>query len=170
MRRGVFFILVALAGCAGAAWSSNGHKGSLFGVRAGQPVVEVTLNGQGPFAFMVDTGSDRSLMTEATARRLGLALGRSGLATGVFATERVHPVQVQTLEAGGIVANDVTLLAGELPEAAWDGILAHEFLKHFRVTFDYPAHRVTFERPAPPLVPGAAATGSDVSAIAPSTP
>jgi predicted aspartyl protease len=39
--------------------------------------VEVFINGQGPFNFVVDTGADRSALSTTLAARLGLEPGRT---------------------------------------------------------------------------------------------
>jgi len=40
---------------------------------AGRAVALININGQGPFRFIIDTGANRSVLSQALATRLGLA-------------------------------------------------------------------------------------------------
>lgn len=64
-----------------------------FADEADRMTVPVTVNGMGPFAFVVDTGSNRTVISEVLASRLGLPTAgalRVRSATGVAPTESVR--------------------------------------------------------------------------------
>src|ERR1043166_5894902 len=68
-------------------------------MRAWMPVVEVKLNGQGPFAFMIDTGAGMQAdIDTSVAEKLGLQA--SGVAiNGDPSGENDRPVEVATIDS-----------------------------------------------------------------------
>ena len=48
----------------------------------GRLVTEVYVNGQGPFTFLIDTASSRSLIFEHVRQKLGLARSQLSIASG----------------------------------------------------------------------------------------
>jgi len=122
----------------------------------GDVIVEASLNGQGPFAFILDTGG-HNLMTPATALALGLhpvgagASGGSGEGTLPEQYTRVHRMQI-----GGVTMRDQlfsviplqfnTIERGARPVIA--GILGLELFERFGIRLDYRAGTLAFERAA----------------------
>ncbi|MEO6433210.1 MAG: retroviral-like aspartic protease family protein [Sphingomicrobium sp.] len=104
--------------------------------------VGVTIAGQGPFQFMVDTGADRSAVSRALADRLGLK-ARAPLtlhsAAGVtrVSTVRVPDMQFATRDKVNI---DAPIL--EARDMGADGILGVDALRTQRIILDFKAQRV----------------------------
>lgn len=99
--------------------------------------VPVTIEGQGPFHFMIDTGAQATVVTPALRDRLGLrTLGRATL-VGMAATKDVEVVRLDGLEFAARVfdALDVPLLEEEYIGA--DGILGLDSLQNLRVLIDF---------------------------------
>lgn len=88
--------------------------------RLGRVVAPVTVNGRGPFRFIVDTGANRSVLSEELAGNLGLTSNGSGNVHSVHGVTIAPLVRVQTLQYG-----DVSLNTAELPMLS-GGVLAGE--------------------------------------------
>lgn len=134
-------------------------------LRGPSPVVEVRVNGQGPFRFLLDTGAkgaarvDRSLV-----ERLGLAV--TGEALGGDPTgrpeARMQTVELDSLELGparfeGVPAlsRDYNLGAPDLPPI--DGVLGWHLFAGLALTLDFPGRELRVD-PAPYQPPAGART------------
>ncbi len=117
--------------------------------RVGRILAPVHVNGQGPFAFVVDTGASRSAIAPELAEALALAPepGATVILRGITGTEEVPLIRVQRLEFG-----EVSLADHRLPVvrpavfADADGILGVEGLKHSCVHADFRRQRISIER------------------------
>ena len=113
-------------------------------------VVPVYVNGEGPFDFLLDTGTTSTLITTELAARLGLrAADRVTLVT-VAGERAVARAQLGRLEVGGRVAADVEALLCGLEQvraldARLSGVLGQNFLERFNYTLDYGARLLRFE-------------------------
>jgi predicted aspartyl protease len=83
------------AGASGAA--SATHKDT-----AGRAVAPISINGQGPFRFIIDTGANRSVLSQALARRLGLAPSGEGVVHSIDDAEPAALVNVDALSFGAL--------------------------------------------------------------------
>ncbi len=108
-------------------------------------VVDVNINGKGPFHFSVDTGASVSVVTPATARIAGIKYGPKKGAMAVSASTRTSTVlsQIEALEIGGLTISrlDVAIISLATVNRATHlhlgGILGHNFLSRYTVTIDY---------------------------------
>jgi len=134
-------------------------------VEGQKPIVEVSVNGIGPFPFVLDTGA-HFILTPATAHRIGVSprgdASSTGQGNGILKTGFTR---VRTLRIGdAVIANDVAKVVpyrfGRLergprpPKAGWLGLSLFE---RFAVTIDPVSRSVTLrplgrERPKPPGV------------------
>jgi len=125
-------------------------------MRGLMPVVEVTLNGQGPFFFMIDTGAGMQADIDVSvAQRLNLrANGRvlSGDPSGVNDRE-VATATIDSIKIGsnrGIEFRDITAvvrahrITKDYPDV--DGILGFALFTDYLLTLDYPAMQVRLSR------------------------
>jgi predicted aspartyl protease len=116
-------------------------------------VVSVSINERGPFDFLVDTGSNTTLIDPALAAELSLkAKDRLQLASFASATEVPH-YYLTTFKAGPVSVSNLEALAVPLPQlAALDGgirgVLGMNFLLHFSFRLDY-EHQVLELYPSP---------------------
>jgi predicted aspartyl protease len=69
---------------------------------AGRAVALIDVNGQGPFRFVIDTGANRSVLSQSLARRLGLAPSGEGVVHSVDGAELAALVNVESLSFGGL--------------------------------------------------------------------
>ena len=77
---------------------------------AGRAVALININGQGPFRFIIDTGANRSVLSQALATRLGLAHSGVGVVHSVDGAELAMLVNVESLSFGAL-----RLSGGETP-------------------------------------------------------
>ena len=115
-------------------------------------VVEARLNGQGPYAFILDTGG-RAEVTPEVAQRLGLQLTGAGSAGGAgTGTLRFQFAKLDRLDIGGVSLRDQAVAVVPLGydtierggRAPFAGILGLELFERFAVTLDYRGHTATF--------------------------
>ncbi len=149
MTTRAYLPLIALLGGCATQWAAGSRqRAPLFSDRT-KPRVDVILNGQGPFLFLVDTGAGGCMISERVAARLQLALGRAGRIVGVGGVEHARAVVIDSVSVGGVEARHVPFaVTRDRPNEGeeTDGLLGYPFLKSYRVIFDYPETRVTFER------------------------
>lgn len=111
--------------------------------------VAVRIGGNGPFRFLVDTGADRSAVSGALARRLGLAVvarARLHSATGVSSVPLVR-VRDLGLETRVIPSLELAVLAAA--DMGADGILGIDALRAQRIVIDLQAGRIYLARSTP---------------------
>lgn len=117
--------------------------------RAGRIVAPVEINGRGPFRFILDTGANRSAMSEATAKALGLVADEDSKVSvhGITGSAVLPAVKVETFRAGELVFERQRLPV--LPSAVFggaDGILGIDVLQSARVEVDFDLDTVTIRR------------------------
>jgi predicted aspartyl protease len=115
-------------------------------------VVEVSVNGSGPYRFLLDTGTSRSIVSDALAGELGApVVAKSEVVTNAGSEMRL----VVSLASLSIAAARVEhVLAPVLPEARLQaigtgvrGVLGQDFLSAFNYTLDYRHARLTWDEP-----------------------
>lgn len=117
-------------------------------------LLPVTLNGQGPFDFVLDTGATLTCVTPTLADSLRLPErgGAQGFGAGVGGSGRVEIVAIDSVQVGGIRAYDVTACVVDLGQMGTlgfevHGLLGLNFLKPFRVGIDFERNVLSLESP-----------------------
>ena len=99
--------------------------------------VPVTIAGQGPFRFMIDTGAQATVVTSALRDRLGLpSLGHATL-VGMAARKQVEVVRLDGLEFAARVFDALHAPILEQQHIGADGILGLDSLQDLRVLIDF---------------------------------
>jgi len=133
-------------------------------MRGLMPVVDVKLNGQGPFAFMIDTGAGMQAdIDTSVAAELGLQpSGRAITGDPSGANDRaVETTRIDSVAFGGAEFRNVTAvvrpqrITKDYPEV--HGILGFALFTDYLLTLDYPAMQVRLARGTLP-----AANGDDI--------
>lgn len=131
--------------------SGTEQPGSLYADRtradrAGRIQVDVEINGQGPFRFIVDTGANRSALAPGVAERLALPYVAGGVVEvhGVTGAAMLPAVQVASLRAGDLLLPSTVLpvLPGDIFGGA-DGFLGVAGLQAMRLDVDFARDRVS---------------------------
>ena len=150
--------LLATCGGANAACAITQQAEVPVRIVAGVPVVDVQVNAV-TLPFVLDTGAQRSLVTEATVQTAALRLDdwASTTVKGISGYERHRNADPTSLALGGIalhrrtVAGDATLTVGPLPQSMYAdhgiaGLLGADFLGGFDLDLDMPHRRLSLYR------------------------
>ena len=117
-------------------------------------MVTLLVNDQ-PARFILDTGAERTIVTVAAVRRLGLTLDRwvGTTVMGIGGLERHQNAIPQSISLGGLALRQATLLhdssvaVGVLPLEGFggriDGLLGRDLLSSFDLLLDIPARTLT---------------------------
>ena len=116
--------------------------------RIGRIVAPVTLNGRGPFRFIVDTGANRSVLTTQLANSLGLEASHENSITlrGVTGATVVPTVVIDHLKTGDLVQRSLQLPVLDTVMGGADGILGMEGFEGKRITVDFIHDRIEIAR------------------------
>jgi predicted aspartyl protease len=116
----------------------------------GRLATDVYINGLGPFQFLIDTASSRSLIYEHVRQRLNLTQSQPGRMTiyGINDVADVMPVKPQELRVAGESIPDLTM--GVLPDTepfGPDGILGIDVLARYFVVLDRSSMQIKLLEP-----------------------
>lgn len=105
----------------------------------------VEVDGKGPFAFVVDSGANQSVIATEIAAKLGMTPGESKPLNGVAGVQAAATVTARQLRVGRRIEAGVELFM--LPRAALeaDGLLGIDRMQTQRLTLDFQARRVRIE-------------------------
>ncbi len=109
-------------------------------------IVPVTVNGRGPYSFLLDTGSSRTSIDAALAGELHLAAAPGGSVITVTGSQPVEVAQVRSLAAGTITFAVTEVLVRDLRglrdlDRSLHGVLGQDALRQTDYLLDY-RHRV----------------------------
>jgi predicted aspartyl protease len=115
-------------------------------------VVQVMVNGHGPFWMLLDTGADPSVVELKTAKDIGLKLATSGQqgSGGGTGQNLAYETSLSLIRLGGLTATNVDAFAMDLSKLSStlgrpiSGVLGYSLLKKRIVQIDYPNRRVRF--------------------------
>jgi predicted aspartyl protease len=99
--------------------------------------VNVALEGSGPYRFLIDTGSQRTVVSTALAGRLGLPPGPQVRIVGMAGEDRVGTARLDTLSFGNQELYGLTVPLLENRHIGADGILGTDSLQDQRVLLDF---------------------------------
>jgi predicted aspartyl protease len=109
--------------------------------------IEVMLNGKGPYHFVVDTGSEKSVISDRVAAELGLITSGEVRVTGIARKVSANLVRVREMAFGPIVRNDLNLPVLPWTDLLADGFLGLDAIRGCRVTFDFRKKVLRIEHP-----------------------
>lgn len=107
--------------------------------------VPVMINGQGPFDFVVDTGADRTVISEELAKQLNLP--QSGTATlhAMGGSAKVKLVAIKTVQVSTNIAKRVEAAALPRRNVGADGLLGIDSLKNQRIVMNFQSNTMRVE-------------------------
>ncbi|HTE41221.1 MAG TPA: retropepsin-like aspartic protease [Steroidobacteraceae bacterium] len=116
--------------------------------RVGRIVAPVMVNDQGPFRFLVDTGANRSVLSEHMPSRLGLTLnGQDKVSlSGVTGDAIVPLAKVARVRAGALVLENLSMPIISATMGGLDGVLGVEGLADKRLVVDFANDRISIEK------------------------
>lgn len=117
--------------------------------RIGRVVAPVHINGKGPFRLVVDTGASHTTFSPRLVQLLGLvpSFDKTILLNGVTGSAQVPTVQIERIQAGDMVLEDVQVpvIWSSIMSNA-DGILGVAGLRNERIFVDFRRDRIEITR------------------------
>ncbi len=116
--------------------------------RIGRLLIPVTINGQGPFRFVLDTGANRSVLTPRLVEHLGLQVSNDNrlIMSGVTGTASVATVAVEQLKVGEVELRNVQLPVAASLSDDTSGTLGVDALPDSRVLLDFDTGRIQIRK------------------------
>ena len=105
--------------------------------------VPVSVAGQGPYPFLVDTGAERTVISRELARRLKLDAGRTVTVHSMSEVSEVGTAVIPNLEVSKRSFNDVHAPALSAAHLGAAGMLGVDSLQSQRVVFDFDERTMT---------------------------
>jgi len=153
LHRLTLYTILLIAGGGAAVAQNSGVVVAPLQMRGLMPVVQLKINGQGPFAFLIDTGAGMQAdIDTSVAQRLRLRLsGRavngdpSGENDRDVATATVDSIAIGNAEFRNVMAIvRPQRITKDYPEI--DGILGFALFTDYLLTLDYPAMQMRLGR------------------------
>ena len=155
----LLIMLIALACCCVCAQvKSAAHVIEIpFDFYRNEIIVQMKVNGKGPFNMMIDTGTDPSAIDLATAKELGVKLQSLGQPASGGGTEKnlAYYAKLPLVEVGGLNVKTLDALAIDLSKVSarlgkpLHGVLGHSLLNKRIVQIDYAARVLRFYSESP---------------------
>ena len=134
-------------GAAAAVTTPAGTPVNAANDAANHLMVDVHINGHGPYHFVVDTGADRTILASEVAVELGLSHSEKVMLKGVVRAVLTETVAIRTMTFGSITKTHLTVPILSRSLLAADGYLGLDFLDGHRVTFDFRNHLLEISEP-----------------------
>ncbi|HEX3101418.1 MAG TPA: retroviral-like aspartic protease family protein [Pyrinomonadaceae bacterium] len=152
-----FLMIVCVSGIWGQASNTVSSIEIPFEFIKNEIVVQVKINGKGPFNMMLDTGTDPSAIDLNTAKEIGLKLNAVGrqASGGGTSVNLAYQTKFSILDIGGLEARNIDAAAIDLSAVSEGmgkkihGVLGQSLLNKRIVQFDYPKSIVRFYARSP---------------------
>jgi|CXWL01.1.fsa_nt_gi predicted aspartyl protease len=112
--------------------------------------VPVFINGLGPFQFVIDTGADRTVISEELAERLDLPKAGKAKLHAMGGSASVNLVKINTVQVSTNIARKVEAAALPMRYVGADGLLGVDSLKGQRIVMDFVANTMRVEPASSP--------------------
>jgi predicted aspartyl protease len=103
-------------------------------------IVPVSINGSGPYDFMLDTGCAKTMVDQKLAEELRLPRVGDRRIAGVLASAKMSVVHLDSLSVAGASVAGGEVYSSDHPATVTGkvrGVLGEDFLKNFDVLIDY---------------------------------
>lgn len=117
-------------------------------------IVQATVNGIGPFNFLLDTGTTRTVIDPALARQLQAPVIGEASLTGILHVRQDKLVRLKEIRLGQVWRTDLGAVVDELARQKTlapgiRGVVGEDFLSQFDILIDYDRHWLRFGAAAP---------------------
>ncbi len=126
-----------------AAAPSSAETINLQQLQTDRMTVPVSIGGRGPYRFIVDTGSERTVIARELARDLGLGAGRTATVHSMTEVSEIATVVIPALEVGRRTVNDINAPALARQYLGAEGLLGVDSLRSQRVELDFVRQQMT---------------------------
>ncbi len=139
---------VLLALFAGPAYAQDSVHSTRMEVVNGKPYVMVTVNGKGPFRFVIDTGTGgQAMVTLELADQLELPVVGQARLTDPSGQggQRAQIVLIESLNVAGVEFTGVAAVRHRLTgeDQSCQGLLGFTLFRDYLLKLDYPGRRMT---------------------------
>lgn len=110
--------------------------------RSNRMTLPVTIDGAGPFGFIVDTGAEHTVISNELARTLNLPQAGSARVVGVARETTVDLYRIDDLRLAGLAGAGVTVAALDEAHIGAPGMLGIDSMANHRILFDFLAQRM----------------------------
>jgi predicted aspartyl protease len=107
--------------------------------------IPVRIDGSGPYAFMIDTGSQATAVTREINEGLRLRPAGTAMLVGMASRRAVELVEVARLDIGSHTITDLAAPVLEREHVGADGIVGLDSLQDFRVLLDFRDQTIALE-------------------------
>lgn len=114
-----------------------------IGELSNRMTVPVSVDGKGPYAFIIDTGAERSVVSRELADTLGLDAGARARLFDFAGTSTVNTVKVSSMTAGSLNTSDMEAPSLAAANLGAPGMLGIDALQGHRVVIDFDRKRMT---------------------------
>ena len=114
--------------------------------KAHRVTAPVTVNGRGPFEFVVDTGANRTVLATELAAELGLATTGKAEVHGIAGVETSALALVERLAVGRIETRRLQTPLMTRARLGADGLLGVDILRSRRLAIDFRRNTITIYR------------------------
>ena len=104
---------------------------------ASRLTVSVMIDGKGPFNFVIDTGSDRTVISRELASRLELPKGPDVMLHGSAGVEQIETAVISRLGVGDRVVEAIDAPVLAAANLGADGMLGIDSLRHEHIVMDF---------------------------------
>lgn len=115
---------------------------------AGRMTVPVFVNGQGPFQFTLDSGADRTVVSDRLAKALALPAGPTVNVHDIAGEQKVATALVTRLQVGSREIKGIAAPVFVLNNLGAVGMLGIDSVADQRVLMDFKTHRLAVEASA----------------------
>jgi predicted aspartyl protease len=153
------FVLLAFLTCLPAMAQVQDHTGQTPSIVTAKIrlddlsmiIVPVSINGSGPYDFLLDTGCAKTMVNQKLADELGLPrVGGEKTVVGVLSSDRMSIVHVNSLSVAGATVSGGVLFITDHPATVTGkvrGVLGEDFLRNFDLLIDYRHQTIRLESP-----------------------
>lgn len=113
--------------------------------------VDVSINGRGPYRFIVDSGADSSAVGLGIAKKLELPLGTPAILNGMTGRSVVDRVMADSLTLGPTTIHHLQLPALREVDMGGDGMIGIDALVQQRLLMDFDKHFIKVEDARTPV-------------------
>ena len=99
--------------------------------------VPVTIDGAGPYKFMIDTGSQATAVTDRVTRQVLLPSAGAATLVGMASRRQVELVELDNFEVANRTIHNIAAPVLQRQHVGADGIIGLDTLQDFRVLIDF---------------------------------
>jgi len=107
--------------------------------------VPVSVNGQGPFQFVIDTGADRTVISKELAEQLALPKSGTAKLHAMGGSAQVNMVKIDRIQVSNKITRKVKAAALPRKYIGADGLIGIDSLKGQRIVMDFQAGTMTLQ-------------------------